>query len=80
MIFAKRTSRRGQGVGEYGLVIVLTGLVAVMSLNRAGDSTDRIYNNLASDITSISDGTYSGPGGTGPELPGEGGGDGSVFR
>jgi hypothetical protein len=72
--------RRGQGIGEYGLVIVLTGLVAVMSLNRAGESTDRIYNNLASDISAINDGSYSGAGTGGDLPPGEGGGDPGVFR
>lgn len=72
--------RRGQGIAEYGLVVVLTGLVAVMSLNRAGESTDRIYNGLASNITSINDGTYSGPNGGGDLPPGEGGGDTTVFR
>jgi Flp pilus assembly pilin Flp len=55
-----RVSRRGQGVAEYGFILVLVSLVAVGTLSTTGGSISNLMNSVASSISAPFSSTPSG--------------------
>jgi len=53
----KRTKscRRGQGVAEYGLILVLIALICFLGLTSMGDSNERFFTDLSDRVTEVTD-------------------------
>ena len=46
-----RSDERGQGMVEYGLILALVSVVAVVALDLIGVEVDKVFDSIASSLT-----------------------------
>ena len=71
----KTRGRKGQGIAEYGMILVLVPLICFLGLTSMGESNDQFYRDLSGTVDEVTAGQVGGTG-SGEVL---GGGNSDVF-